>query len=107
MNTRRFRIVGLVLASVVIAYWFVPPLIHFGYRATTDEAERMAKRDEYFQLANAESALRDQESLVKSWRKRGELYYWFHARGWSIDEGDERVRFGHAWIKLARYWKTK
>jgi len=107
MNTRGLRIVCMVIASAVAAYWFIPPLIHLGYRATTDEVERMAKQNQYFLLANAEAALRDQKSLIESRRKREELYYWFHARGWSIDEGDETVRFGHKWIELARYWKTK
>jgi hypothetical protein len=35
---------------------------------------------------------------------REKLFLWFHARGLSIDEGDEDQPLWHPWSELFQYW---
>ena len=71
-----------------------PSLIHFGYRVATPLSVKQAKTDRYHYLANAGNSL-----------ERMELFYWFHARGWDIDEGDEESSWLTPWKELMLHWR--
>ena len=83
-----------------------PSLIHLGYRAVTQRSVKEAKAERYQSLANAEvsdSTLFEAQRLVMR-NERLRLYYWFHARGWNIDEDGESKSLLQPWRELIRYW---
>lgn len=96
---------GAVVGLIALAG---PSEIHLALRAATPLAEKKANEDRYHQLATAEAfdpALSDTQRISKR-EERLNLFYWFHARGWSIDEGDEPKSWLHPWRELFRYWSS-
>ena len=93
-----------VLFILVVGFFFGPSLLHLGYRAITTEEEKEQKKKAYLSLADAELYMPGKEEIRKSQHERERIYYWFHSRGWSIDEGDGEPRFADSWRKLFRYW---
>ena len=65
-------------------------------------------KERYPSLANPETIDKSIDQATKSrlQGERGKLSYWFHARGWPIDEGDERHHLFHDGRELMTYWKS-
>jgi hypothetical protein len=101
------RCVTLVVGVLLVAL-MGPSLIHLGYRAVTPSAVRRAQTDRYHFLANTEvsdkSLSEEQRESLRQERMR--LFYWFHARGWNIDEDDEDRSWLHPWRELIQHWST-
>ncbi|MDA7867610.1 hypothetical protein N9C66_00190 [Akkermansiaceae bacterium] len=92
----------LVLVFVSAACFFGGPwMIHRAYRLTTSEAERDGSKIRYHRLASSER-LAEGAELVEMRVERMRLYYWFHARGWAIDEGDHEEH--RPWRELFNHW---
>lgn len=89
---------------LIVGFFLGPPLLHLGYRAITTAEEKERKRKAYLDLAGAELYMTEKGKLRKSQYERERIYYWFHSRGWSIDEGDGEPGFADSWRKLFRYW---
>jgi hypothetical protein len=88
---------------ILVTFFWAPPVIWKAYREDTSEKEKTEKTRRYHHLANTEH-LMDERSRLASQRERLRLFYWFHARGWPIDEGHEgSSTLGH-WRDLVRYW---
>ena len=96
------------LATLVLLFGifiFGPPLIHAAYRATTPGAVIESQRVEYSRLANSELQLSG-TAKAASQKRRYKLYMWFHARGFSIDEGDDEYPMVlRCWSDLIAYWR--
>ena len=94
----------MVIIVVVLAG---PSFIHLGYRLATPASTRKAQAARYDFLANAEVFDKTLSDGARQ-RMQGErvrLFYWFHARGWKIDEGDDKTSLLKPWRELFRYWK--
>jgi len=76
-------------------------MIHLVYRLTTSEVKRDANKVRYYGLASSER-LAEGAELVEMRVERMRLYYWFHARGWAIDEGDHEEH--RPWRELFTHW---
>lgn len=83
-------------------------LIHLVYRVATPLSLKQIQTDRYNDLANAEAF--DQapsvEQRTNMREERLKLYYWFHSRGWNIDEGDEETSWLRPWDELIRHWAS-
>ena len=109
---KRKRVLVLLIALVLILFYFGPSLIHSIYRAGTPESERETNRSRYHELASKEvgnkPVMISERGQISEEKKK--LLYWFHARGWAIDEGshesalEERKRH---WRELFKYWALK
>jgi len=101
----RCLLVIVLLAVIVVAG---PPTIHFIYRSTTSLSANKVQTEKYYYLTNMEDSgapLSDpQRTRLEAEKKR--LVYWFHARGWNIDEGRENEGLFYLWRELFRYWKS-
>ena len=99
------RCVTIAMGIVFVAF-MGPSVIHFGYRAVTSTTDRHAQTERYHFLATAEvsdkSLSEDQRENLRQERMR--LFFWFHARGWNIDEGDEDRSWLHPWRELLQHW---
>ena len=97
-----------ILAIVLIGLLALggPSLIHLVYRVVTPASTRPAQAVRYQSLADAEVSDQSlsQDQLTKMRHDRLELFYWFHSRGWDIDEGDEEQSWLDPWRELIRYW---
>jgi hypothetical protein len=86
-----------------------PALIHVAYRVTTSLSEKQAQTERYRRLENAEafdvSLSEAQRMRIREERLR--LLYWFHARGWNIDEDDEDRSWLQPWRELIHHWTTQ
>ena len=96
----------ILLASILLLL-FGSSMSHLGYRALTPDSLRQAKADQYQFLSEAELLLTGDSGPQREQMQaeRLGLYYWFHARGWSIDEGDESRSWLHPWRELLVYWR--
>lgn len=83
-----------------------PTLIHLAYRVITPISIKEAQKERYLYLANAEAFDKTlSEGERTSMREeRMKLYYWFHSRGWAIDEGDGDSPWLRPWDELIRHW---
>ncbi len=99
------RCVNVVVGILLVAF-MGPSLIHLGYRAVTSTSDRHTQTERYHFLANTEvsdkSLSEDQRESLRQERMR--LFFWFHARGWNIDEGDEDRSWLHPWSELIQHW---
>src|SRR4051812_15144674 len=93
------------LVLFLITFFSGPSVIWKAYQRTTSDKEKLEKRRRYQELANAEIGM-DERSRLKSEEERTRLYYWFHARGWPIDEGHEGSSTLDHWRDLVRYWRS-
>lgn len=96
--------VGAILLLIALAG---PSLIHLAYRVTTPLPDKQAQTERYHRLANSEAfdvALTDAQRL-RIREERLSLFYWFHARGWNIDEDDEGKSWLQPWRELIQHWK--
>ena len=96
---------GSIIGLIALAG---PSMIHLVYRVATPLSTREAQTERYNHLANAEAF---DESLsevqrMKMQDERLKLSYWFHARGWNIDEGDEDRSWFQPWHELMHYWSS-
>ena len=83
-----------------------PALIHFAYRVTTPLAVKQSQTERYHRLANSEAfdaSLSDAQRM-RTREERLSLFYWFHARGWDIDEGVEDSSWLKPWRELIQHW---
>jgi hypothetical protein len=101
---KKLRSVFWLLSVLIVGFFLVPTLLHLGYRLITTADEKEQKKKTYFALAQSEIHITEKEKLQKSQNERERIYYWFHSRGWAIDEGDGEPRFAESWRKLFRYW---
>ena len=83
-------------------------LIHLAYRVTTPTSTKQIQTERYDYLANAEAFDKSlsEEQRVRMQNERLRLFYWFHARGWNIDEGDEDSSWLQSWYELIRHWTS-
>lgn len=102
MKKKGRMILGL-LCLLITSFLLGPALLHLGYRAATAPEEKARKKKTYFELANAEISM-TRAALQKSRHEREKIYYWFHSRGWNIDEGHEALPFTESWRQLFRHW---
>ena len=95
--------VGLIIGLLALSG---PSLIHLAYRVVTPASTRQAQAARYQSLANAEVSTQSlsEVQLTKMRNERLKLFYWFHSRGWDIDEGDEEQSWLDPWRELIRYW---
>jgi len=101
-NTIRvFSVIVLVVFAVSI---YNASLIQLYYRAVTSKTEKEENTTRYHYLAMEEIKLSG-DSKVPIREERRKLYYWFHARGWSIDEDEESQ--SRPWHDLRIYWKNQ
>ena len=98
------RISSYLLCVLIIGFFIGPPLFHLGYRAITTADQKDRKKKAYFELSEAELYITEKGKIQGSRNERIRIYYWFHSRGWDLDEGDEESRFAESWRKLFRYW---
>jgi hypothetical protein len=99
----------LILAALCTGYFAGPALIHRAHRLTTSNSERRLMKQRYHELVAKEwdRSLADADRAQAS-KSRWAIYYWFHARGWPIDEGwhegplQETARH---WRELFQYWR--
>jgi hypothetical protein len=105
MKKKSRMILGL-FCLLITGFLLGPALVHLCYRAATTPEEKAQKKKTYFELANAEFSM-TAEALQKSQHERREIYYWFHSRGWDIDEGHEAPPFAESWRLLFQYWNAK
>jgi len=101
----------LILLGLCAGCFFGPTLIHWSYRLGTTDVEREAKKGRYHELAHKEAFVRKNAGAgrEKPSEERRRIFYWFHARGWPIDEGwcgegmlGEKKR---QWRDLFQYWE--
>ena len=97
------RAIGL-LGLGLVAFLTGPLVIHFAYRLGTFQKEREEKTRRYQLLANSELGTKEVAARRRSEAERVELFYWFHSRGWPIDEGHEGSSTFDDWRELVRYW---
>lgn len=101
----RYLLVIVLLAVIVVAG---PPTIHFIHRSTTSLSANKVQTEKYYYLTNMEDSgtpLSDQQrTRLKTEKMR--LVYWFHARGWNIDEGEKNEGLFYQWRELFRYWRS-
>lgn len=104
-RSRRFRIIAVCIAIGVMTL-IGPTLIHAAYRMATPASAKQARTERYHFLANAEvadpSLSAEQRSRMR--QERMKLFYWFHSRGWPIDEGDDEESLLLPWRELIRHW---
>lgn len=64
--------------------------------------------ERYTLLANTEALDKTIDEVTKRQiqAERTTIFYWFHARGWPIDEDAESRGFFHRWSELISYWKS-
>ncbi len=95
--------VGAILLLIALAG---PSLIHRVYRATTPLSDKQAQTERYHRLANSEAfdASLSEAQRMKMREERLSLFYWFHARGWNIDEDDEDRSWLQPWRELFQHW---
>lgn len=97
----------LLLGAGVALFFFGPSLIHAVYRSGTSENERMGNKIRYDRLVflgeNAEGPVKERLD-----QERRRIFYWFHARGWNIDEGWHDSKPAgttiREWRDLITYW---
>jgi hypothetical protein len=97
---------GTIIMLIALAG---PSLIHFAYRVTTPLSDKQAQTERYHRLANAEAfdtSLSDTQRTSMR-EERLSLFYWFHARGWNIDEDDEDRSWLQPWRELIQHWANK
>ncbi len=85
-----------------------PSLIHLVYRVATPLSTKEVQTERYHYLANAEAfdeSLSDKQRM-RMQEERLKLFYWFHSRGWNIDEGDEERSWLQPWRELIRHWTS-
>lgn len=102
---RYLILVGCALIVFLITFFSGPSAIWKTYQQSTSEKEKRERALRYHALANAELAM-DDRSRFKSQEERLRLYYWFHARGWGIDEGHEDSSILDRWRDLIGHWKS-
>jgi hypothetical protein len=102
--SKKVLLIGCGLFLGLILFLFGPSAIHAGYRAATPDAVVQDRRTEYQRLANGELRLTGAAKRASE-TTRGKLYLWFHARGFSIDEGDEETSLWQPWRDLIDYWR--
>lgn len=109
-SKRRFLFLSILLGPLAIFFAGLP-LIHQGYRMATPPGERTESKSRYLELAEREfhdRRLTPSERLrIRS--ERMEIYYWFHARGWPIDEGWHEsliAKQSRLWGDLFKHWKV-
>lgn len=86
-----------------------PSLIHLAYRVTTPLSDKQAQTERYHRLANSEAfdaSLSDAQRM-RMREERLSLFYWFHARGWNIDEDDEVRSWLRPWRELIQHWTSQ
>ena len=100
-NTKRV-IFALVLVALIVSTYNAS-IVHLYYRIITTKADKEANTRRYHYLAYEELKLiRDDQISMREERRK--LYYWFHARGWSIDEDEESK--SKPWQELRIYWSN-
>ena len=109
MRRRGWRTLGYSLIAILLLYIVGPSLIHLVYRSLTSTSLRDANEKRYHELASTEAfdtTLSEKErSEVR--KDRWILFYWFHVRGWPIDEGEhDSILQSHqrAWKELLVHW---
>jgi len=101
-NTIRvFSVIVLVVFAVSI---YNASLIQLYYRVVTSETEKEENTKRYHYLAMVEIKLSGDSKVLMREEQR-KLYYWFHVRGWGIDE-DEESR-SRPWHDLLIYWENQ
>lgn len=98
--------VGAIIVLIALAG---PSLIHLAYRVITPLSDKQAQTERYHRLANAEAfdtSLSDTQRM-RMRQERLSLFYWFHARGWNIDEGDEDRSWLQPWRELIHHWTNQ
>lgn len=98
-----------IVLTICIIFYFGPCVIHHFYRSGVLESQRLELKSEYNDLSNQElkaslTAL-EKQNIHEA---RMNIYYWFHARGWNIDEGwheNPLQRKQRDWKELIAYWK--
>ena len=102
----RWLWVGAIFLLIAFAG---PSLIHLAYRVTTPLSVKQTQANRYQRLANSDAfdaSLSDAQRMrVREERLR--LFYWFHARGWNIDEDDEGRSWLQPWRELIQHWKSQ
>lgn len=97
---------GAVIGLIALAG---PSLIHFAYRVTTPLSAKQVQTERYDYLANAEGfdkSLSDEQRMRMQNERLG-LFYWFHARGWNIDEDDEDGSWLQPLYELIPHWTSR
>ncbi len=101
---------GCIRAALVSGVILIvgPTVIHFAYRSITPLSTKESQIKRYQSLATAETfdGSLSEDERVKMRKERMNLFYWFHSRGWNIDEGDEAHSWFHPWFELVRYWNS-
>jgi hypothetical protein len=95
--------VGAIIGLIALTG---PSLIHFAYRVATPLATKQAQTERYQDLAKAEAFDRSlsEEQRMRMREERLKLFYWFHSRGWNIDEDDEDRSWLQPWRELIQHW---
>jgi hypothetical protein len=96
-----------MIALVTVISVAGPSVIHLIYRSGTSLSANQVQTEKYYYLTrilNSDLSISDeQRSDLLDEKKR--LFYWFHARGWAIDDGDEGGSLFNRWRELYLYWK--
>ena len=97
----------ITVGAIIGLLALTPSLIHFAYRMTTPPATKQTQTERYNYLANVEASGKSfsEERRLSIQDERLKSFYWFHSRGWSIDEGHEDESWLQPWRELIRYWK--
>ena len=102
VNKRLLRVVFVLILAALSVSIYNASIVHFYYRVTTGKGDRGENTARYHYLALEELKLTGSDRvLIRKERKK--LYYWFHARGWDIDEDEESQ--SRPWDDLRIYWE--
>lgn len=98
----------LAIALVAVIVVAGPSTIHLIYRSGTSLSANQVQTEKYYYLTSVENsdAPISSEQRLRLQAEKMRLFYWFHARGWSIDEGHEAKSLFHHWRELCLYWKS-
>jgi hypothetical protein len=98
------RLAAWLLIMSFIVFLAGPSGIRAAYRRSTSQKEKEERKQRYQYLANAELSM-PEPARAQSVAERTRLFYWFHSRGWPIDEGHEGSSTLNDWRELFEYWR--
>ena len=106
---RRFWALLLILFVVSgSCFYFLPSVIHIVYSNQTSQSERESQLKRYQNICEEECRMTiSTNDYMLLNREKDKIFYWFHARGWNIDEGWHENTFGEKvrhWKDLYAYW---
>jgi hypothetical protein len=93
---------------VPVLFFVGPTIIHFGLAIVTSDDLREAKKRQYWdydQVAYSGSQ-HEADVVAAAWTEKWRIYYWFRARGWTIDGGDDEKSTMRSWREIARSFSS-